>query len=412
MEPIYALFLQAMKAAMQDTAVDWGDEVGAEEILRLMEVAQEHHVLPMLFEAVYATPGAQALSPTEFAYFKRATVQSVTAQTIKTQEFLELYRHLRSKGLTPLVVKGLVCRNLYPKPDYRFSGDEDVLCGESSFAACHAALLDFGMTASSPDLDSYEVPYRKKNSALYIECHKTLFAKESDVFGDYNQLFVHAFDNAVELIVQNQTVYTLDYTDHMLYLILHAFKHFLHSGFGIRQVSDIVLFANAYGQHVDWERVMDICRRCRTDRFAAALFRIGEEYLVFSPRQACLPQFWQDITVDEKPLLADLLYGGIYGSSELSRVHSSNMTLNAAAASKKGKKAKKHLLRTIFPSVGSLSGRYPYLRRMPFLLPIAWICRIFGYIRERFTEPNNAASDVIRIGSRRIELLREYDIID
>lgn len=412
MEPIYALFLQAMKAALQDTTVDWGDEVGAEEIIRLMEVAQEHHVLPMIFEAVYSSPGARALSPTEFEYFKRTTVQSVTAQTIKTQEFLELYRHLRHKGLTPLVVKGLICRSLYPKPDYRFSGDEDVLCGEASFKACHAAMLDFGMITSSSDLESYEVPYRKSNSALYIECHKTLFARESDVFGDYNQLFANAFGNAVELIIQGQKVTTLDYTDHLLYLILHAFKHFLHSGFGIRQVSDIVLFANAYGQYVDWEYVLDVCRGFRTDRFAVALFRIGEKYLVFSPEKACLPQTWQEIQVDEGPLLADLLCGGIYGSSDRSRVHSSNMTLNAAAASKKGKKAKKNLLRTVFPSASNLSGRYPYLRRMPILLPVAWTSRIFGYAKESITEPNNGASDAIRTGSRRIELLREYDIID
>ena len=37
----------------------------------------------------------------------------------------------------------------------------------------------------------------------------------------------------------------------ILYLLLHAFKHFLHSGFGIRQVSDIILFSEKYRDQIE-----------------------------------------------------------------------------------------------------------------------------------------------------------------
>ena len=411
MEPVYRLFLEAMKAAMEDRTVNWGGEVTPEDMDALVMLAQEHHVLPMIFEAVYACPAAAAMDGTLFMQARRSTVQSVMTQALKTEEFLALNRHLRENGVTPLVVKGIVCRNLYPKPDYRFSGDEDVLCGEHQFQACHRAMIEFGMEPSGPELDSYEVPYRN-DGALYIELHKTLFAQDSDIFGDCNRFFEGAFDRAVEITVQGQQVATLCPTDHMLYLILHAFKHFLHSGFGIRQVCDMVLFANAYGSQVDWKAVLKKCRSIRADKFAAALLRIGEKYLNFSTDQARYPRSWRDLQVDEGPLLADLLYGGIYGSSDRSRVHSSNMTLNAVSADKKGKTTRGNLLRTIFPPAKSLEGRFPYLHRMPFLLPVAWVCRIFGYIRETISRPAGAAVDVIRTGSQRIELLREYDIID
>ena len=411
MERIYSLFLEAMKAAMQDRTVNWGSEVPPEEMNTLMDLAQEHHVLPMIFEAVYACPAAAAMDGTLFMQARRSTVHSVMTQALKTEEFLELNRHLRENGVTPLVVKGIVCRSLYPKPDYRFSGDEDVLCGEHQFEECHKAMVDFGMEPSGHGLESYEVPYRN-NSALYIELHKTLFSQDSDIFGDCNRFFEDAFSRFTEIIVQSEPVATLSHTDHMLYLILHAFKHFLHSGFGIRQVCDMILFANAYGSDVDWKAVLKKSRAIRADKFAAALFRIGEKYLGFDPEKACYPRSWREIQVDEGALLADLLYGGIYGSSDRSRVHSSNMTLNAVSADKKGKKSRGNLLKTIFPSAKSLEGRFPYLHRMPFLLPVAWLCRIFGYIRETISKPASSAADVIRTGSQRIELLREYDIID
>ena len=111
-------------------------------------------------------------------------------------------------------------------------------------------------------------------------------------------------------------------------------------------------------------------------------------------------------------MLQDLLVGGIYGASDLSRKHSSNMTLNAVADDKKGKKQSRNILRTIFPSAQSLEGRFTYLRRHPYLLPVAWICRILVYIKGWLFASDSGATDVIRTGSQRVALLREYGIID
>lgn len=412
MEPIYELFLEAVRCALQDRQVNWTADVSPEQMSRVLSLAEQHHILPLVFEAIFACPAATNMDGVLFMQCKRTTVQSVLVQAMKTEEFLALNRHLRQHGITPVVVKGIICRNLYPRPDYRSSGDEDVLCGEHQFRACHSAMIDFGMEASASTLDSYEVPYRKDDSALYIELHKTLFTKESDIFSDCNRFFDDCFDRLIEVDIQGDPVATLNHTDHMLYLILHAFKHFLHAGFGIRQVCDMVLYANAFGSQIDWDYVQTKCRGLRADRFAAALFDIGEKHLAFSPEKAHYPYSWRHMEADGDALLADLLDGGIYGSSDLSRVHSSNMTLNAVSADKKGKKSKGNLLKTVFPPANKLEHRFPYLRRAPILLPVAWASRIFGYAKESLSEPESSASDIIRTGSQRIELLRQYDIID
>ena len=412
MERIYALFLEAMRMALEDRQVTWGTEVTPEDMHKIIALSQEHHVLPLIFETIYTCSAATVMDGVLFMQCKRSTVQSVLVQARKTEDFLALNRHLRENGTKPLVVKGIICRNLYPRPDYRLSGDEDVLCGEHQFQTCHDTMLDFGMEPGGPGLESYEVPYRMADSPLYIELHKSLFPRNSDIFSDCNRFFDDGFDRLVEIDIQGEPVATLNHTDHMLYLILHAFKHFLHSGFGIRQVCDIVLFANAYGEQINWDYVLNKCKGLRADKFAAALFAIGQQHLVFDPDKACYPHYWRSIAVDPEALLADLLYGGIYGSSDRSRVHSSNMTLNAVSADKKGKKSKGNLLKTVFPSAKNLEGRFPYLRRAPILLPIAWASRICGYAKETISEPESAAAEVIRTGSQRIELLRHYDIID
>lgn len=406
------LFLQALAAALKHEKTAWETAFPAQDWLGLFECAEKHHVLPMIYEAVYDCPAARELDPAFLLPFKRRTIQQVTLQAIKTGAFLQLYAHLQKAGIRPLVVKGIVCRALYPDPDARVSGDEDVWVQPEQFSACHEALLAFGMQPAEPEKDietAYEVAYGKPGSPLYIELHKSLFPPDSEAYGDLNRFFAGAHDRAAVVSVQGAAVSTLNSTDHLFYLICHAFKHFLHSGFGIRQVCDIALFANAYGDGIDWPRLLAQCTEIHAEKFTAALFHIGEKYLGFSPEKACLPPQWTEIAVDETALLEDLLSGGVYGAADRNRLHSSTITLNAVAAQKQGGKAKRNVLKTVFPSAKALSGRYPYLKKYPFLLPAAWGDRLLKYRKE--TAAGNGAAESIRIGSQRIELMKQYGIL-
>ncbi len=409
------LFLQALKASLQNEKVNWEEALTAQEWAIVFRLAEKHNVLPMIYEAVYGCPAAKAVDAQEFLTAKRRTIHNVALQTKKTSEFLQLYQHLKSKGITPVVVKGIVCRSLYPNPDYRLSTDEDLWVSSRQFADCHEAMLEYGMVLkdSEKDIaDADEVSYYKEEHPLYIELHRELFPPDSEAYGELNDIFENCRKDAVEVSIDGENILTMNATDHLFYLICHAFKHFMHSGFGIRQVCDILMFANAFGEKVNWEWIFAECCRIRAEVFAAALFQIGERYLIFDPKKAHYPDSLHKIVVEEGPLLEDLLCGGIYGSSDIDRVHSSLITLNAVADDKQGKEAKVHILKSLFPGVKSLEGRYPYLESRPYLLPVAWTDRIIRYGKEMSAEGSFGAVDSIRIGERRVELLKKYNIID
>ena len=411
MERQERLFLEAMKAALQDQSVDWDRQVSAETVKQVLELAQMHHVLPLIFEAVYSCPAAAALDPGLVAECRRATLYGVMQQAVKTEEFLELYASLQKTGITPLVVKGLVCRSLYPRPDYRDSTDEDLYCGEKDFQMFHEAMLRSGMELSGGDPEDYEMTYSSSTGILHVELHKNLFQKDSEVFGDCNRMFEHSLEHPAQVLVGETPIATLDYSENMLYLILHAYKHFLYSGFGIRQVCDLILFANRYGKQICWEDVQSKTRKLRVERFAASLFEIGRQYLTFDPVAACYPTDWLALNVDPEPMLADLLCGGIYGAADRSRVHCSNITINAVKASKQGRRSGK-LMGAVFPPAATLKNRYRWLRKCPWLLPLAWGLRMVSYLKGAAAHADSTASEVLRTGSKRVELLRFYDIID
>lgn len=405
-------FLAVLKAALVGKQANLDREILPDEWEKLFRMAGIHNVLPLFYEAVYASPSLQQANLPYLAVVKRQVRQQVMMQTMRTNEFLVLNQQLQAAGVRPLVVKGIICRNLYPQPDHRSSSDEDVLIPAEQFAACHQVMTDYGMQTTESELSAaYEVPYRKAGSPLYIELHKHLFPPESDAYGDLNRFFEGVFDRAISEEIQGNTVYTLGHTDHLFYLICHAFKHFLHSGFGIRQVCDIILYANAYGSRIDWLQVLDNCREIHAEKFAAAIFQIGSNYLVFDREKAAYPKAWQEIRVNEIPMLEDLLSGGVYGGADMSRKHSSSITLDAVAAQKQGRKTKNAVLTSAFPSAAKLEGRYPYLKKHPWLLPVAWCSRLWTYSKETKNAQNNNAAEALKIGNERIELMKEYGIL-
>lgn len=308
-------------------------------------------------------------------------------------------------GLSPIVVKGIVCRNLYPQPDTRFSSDEDFWVSEQDFDKYCNAFEALHLSPTTPHNENcHQLAFTGENR-LKIELHKFLFPTDSELFSPWNKVFEHAFKNMVFITVEGCTIKTLSETDNILYLLLHALKHFIHSGVGIRQICDIVLFANKNGEKIDWNRFFTICKELNADKFAIAVFSIGEKHLNFCKNAAKFPSHINLQGVNELPLLEDILSGGIFGSSSMARQHSSSITFDAA----QGKKPS--ILKQAFPSAKKLSNKYTFAKKHPILLPVAWSHRLLSYRKETSNNPDNSPSATMHIGKRRVELLKFYGLI-
>ena len=391
-------FLHIAKAAIS------GGDLPAEKVdwPAIFTLANQQKLLPILFEAVRKMPAAEE-NVALFAVTKQQVIGQVLNQTMRSAEFSDLYHKLRSAGPHPIVVKGQLCSRLYPQTDHRISADDDLLIPDGEFMACHEQLLTNGLTTDTPadELASAdEVSYTKKGSPLYIELHRHLFDSAEDSHDELNHFFADL--NPVE----TDGLLAMPPHEHLLYLLLHAYKHFVRSGIGLRQFCDIGLWAWEYHDEIDWQRLHEQCESVHAATFAAASFRIARDYLGID---FDLPMPW-DASIDVEPLLHDTLCGGVYGSNDLTRLHSSTVTLNAVKASRTGEKSS--VLRTVFPKREYLERRYPYLKKRPYLLPVAWAQRIAHYASEKQSGADNSASGSIKLGKERIELMKRYGIMD
>ena len=140
----------------------------------------------------------------------------------------------------------------------------------------------------------------------------------------------------------------------------------------------------------------------RAKLLAAGVFRIGEKYLGLS-----MPEAWRALNVDEGPLLADILASGLHGKADENRSYSARITFNTLATGR----VNNGLFFFLFPGVEYLQSAYPYAKKHPILLPVAWVHRLLRYLwlQERREDFSTAKS--VRIWQERIRLMQKYGIM-
>lgn len=255
-------FLHIAKAAVS------GGELPAENVdwPAIFALANQQKLLPIVFEAVRKTPAAEE-NAALFAVTKQQVIGQVLNQTVRASAFAALYQTLRAAGLHPIVVKGQLCSRLYPLKDHRISADDDLYTPDAEFMACHEQFLTNGLRTDTPADElatADEVSYTKNGSPLYIELHRHLFDSAEDAHDELNHFFADL--NPVEI----DGLLAMPPHEHLLYLLLHAYKHFVRSGIGLRQFCDIGLWARAYHGEIDWQRLHEQCESVHAATFAAA----------------------------------------------------------------------------------------------------------------------------------------------
>lgn len=224
----------------------------------LLRLAGEQKLLPLVYAAVRGTP---ALPPRP----KRCAQPRAgrpcgrrRRRPCTRRRFCGSIRPLRAEGLAPVVVKGIVCRALYPQPELRPSSDEDLYLTAAEMPHFHAVLLRAGFVLTEPERDyrtAHEARYVHPDTGLVVEGHWALFPTEYAVYAALNVQLPDLMQRAQDWETGGVTLRVPDACDHLIFLLLHAFKHFISSGVGVRQLCDIALWMRRFGAQIDWQRV-------------------------------------------------------------------------------------------------------------------------------------------------------------
>lgn len=382
--------------------VDWTHLVG---------LAKEHNLLPIFLEEAVKYPAY--VSRPEYVSEMQKTMQTVAMQVQHTHAFLKLYSSFVENGLHPIVMKGLICRQLYGDLcDHRPSGDEDILIRLTEYDKAKQILIangyetDFVEETQAQLEQLQEISFRNPETGLHIELHLNIMGRENDARSRMTDCFADVFDNYREVEVDGVKVRTMTHQTHLFYLILHAFKHFTGGGFGIRQMLDILLYQEKYGAEIDLSKLHDELVEFKADVFWNDLIHIGNMFLGF------------ELDVLQEPncpeeLLEDMLECGAFGNKTQAEIAAARMTTIATGDYLKKETGNSFtiLFRTIFPSRAFLMNQFPYLEEKPWLLPVEWVKRWGRFLKRSRKNENNLAVESMKISQRRMKLMKKYGLV-
>lgn len=322
------------------------------------------------------------------ASVRRGCMAMISGIAQRTAMAEMLSGELSRQGIDHILMKGYVLRNYYPVPELRTFGDIDLVIRREDRAKSHALMLQLGYRVKN----DWEPVYSYMKPQEHYELHTELLETDISDRMDFRRYFRDPWRYAER---EGDHCYYFRPAFHFLYLLVHLAKHIRGSGAGIRLYMDVAVFVRHFGDTLDWNWIRaELEKLCFTDFAGTVLDFIRRYFGIESP---ITPNTADARTLEL--LAAFTVSGGVFGRSGHD---SAAMTLKSEKpeASRLGA-----VFRKLFPAARTIESRYTYLQGRPWLLPVAWIHRLFR-TKDAWGQHAREAKDILEADTEEVRRIR------
>ncbi|MDF2588851.1 MAG: hypothetical protein K0S41_2692 [Anaerocolumna sp.] len=346
----------------------------------IYEEALAHEVHTLIYPILSELPSDLRPDNEIMIKWKRGTILSASEQIHHIEMVRMVLEKFHAEGIPVIALKGLVIRDYYPQPDLRTMGDADLLIKKEDIKKAKKLLREMGYVKG--EMSIKHIHYYHQNS-LSLELHWISIdqdgGKESPNFT--NQIWEHVEKTTIGGV----PVLKMSIEDQLLHLTIHALTHLRSSGIGLRQICDIVLFLEGNSNNINWNYIMIKADEYLIQNFISLLLTLCDQLFGYeipdmvSDTMCAIPDTIIDILINE------IIHSGVYGrrTREQETNVRINKYINIANESTKtaGIYKLQHIVSFLFPSVQKLNYHYKYAKKLPILLPIAWMHRGINNIK-------------------------------
>ncbi len=377
---------------------------------RLLHLAESHAVTAMLYDVLEEQTGTAACIWERVQKSAQITVLSNYRLLFLTAYVTD---YLGQYGIAAVTLKGAATAVLYPVPEYRKSGDVDLLIPlESEYKRALRLLQQAGFLADEEQLALHHTDLRNAEG-ISIELHHTLVEPfENQKVNEYLKNILPEYGNH---IVENTAwgVRLLQPADayHAFYLIVHMLQHFLREGFGLKNLCDWTLFWNREVAVSEKEQFMKLIKQSKTEQFvqiltAACVRYLGlqEEKVSFlmkeraakerimkeremEPIEPIKASAWDELIED---FMQDVLQAGEFGRSQTDRMVAMRATGFLAYV-----KEFHHQMHLNFPKAGRVIVCWPFL----------WIVTLVRFLYNNHRFERASVRSILKKTAQRSELM-------
>ena len=365
MEKYQEQIIDLLNSSIHDTKpkLDYSKNINWDKII---EESNAHSVTGLLYPALKKYDNSK-LDIDVLNSLKKSTFISAVQQSKHIKETAKILELFNKNNIPVIVLKGLVIRNYYPMPDLRTMCDSDVIIHKEDLEKVRTLLLNEGFREEEDA--GHHIAFFK--FGFNLEVHWTLanetFRKGQECFQE------HIWNDARKIQVDGVDTLALSLEDQALHFCAHMASHMAISGFGVRQLADLVLLVEHEGKNINWNNFIEKAKKSGLYKFSLGMFKVCN-YL-FNME---IPKELNDGNNDEeviKLVVDDIFTGGVYGQRDLSFTFRAQVGYDIEDDSTFS--MIKRYIEIILPPPSKLSDRYVYAKKHKILLPVAWIHHIW-----------------------------------
>ena len=365
MEKYQEQIIDLLNSSIHDTKpkLDYSKNVDWDKVI---EESNAHSITGLLYPALKKYDNSK-LDADVLNSLKKSTFISAVQQSKHIKETAKILELFNKNNIPVIVLKGLVIRNYYPMPDLRTMCDSDVIIHKEDLEKVRTLLLNEGFREEEDA--GHHIAFLKPG--FNLEVHWTLanetFRKGQECFQE------HIWDDARKIKVGGVDTLALSLEDQALHFCAHMASHMAISGFGVRQLADLVLLVEHEGKNINWNNFIEKAKKSGLYKFSLGMFKVCN-YL-FNME---IPKELNDGNNDEeviKLVVDDIFTGGVYGQRDLSFTFRAQVGYDIEDDSTFS--MIKRYIEIILPPPSKLSDRYGYAKKHKILLPVAWIHHIW-----------------------------------
>ncbi len=221
----------------------------------LMSLASQHGLSAIVLDGLDAIPEKQRPTKSQLLQWIGITMQEEQHFAIQWKAACELALLLEKADIRTYVLKGFVVSECYPKPAHRCSVDID--CFLSSEKKSTVAWEQGNFVVENAGFEVKRDYYKNSTwvlPGLIVENHRWLTPfRGNKRLTDLERLLQELFRKDSELSVFDGTgFYRPPVMVSALFLIEHAYSHFLHEGLTWRHVLDWMMFSREHQEEINW----------------------------------------------------------------------------------------------------------------------------------------------------------------
>ncbi|MGL5379010.1 nucleotidyltransferase domain-containing protein [Clostridium sp.] len=342
------------------------ENVNWNEILTL---AKAHKVEGIIFSALKKSGLWKNINSEEFDFLKRLTFSTGIRQIKSIGCLSNIFTKLKEEEIELIALKGLVVRNFYPQPEQRSMCDADILIHKEDLERCKNILLDMGYILDDHEASHHIKLFHRTEPVIEVHWH---IIKRDGFSGDLDKFEEDIWKRVTPVKVGFSEVLSLDYEHLALHLCMHMGAHLASTGFGLRQLCDLVLLVEEKGDDINWNRFLEESKVYGFEKFNLAMFALCKRLFNMD-----LPK---EINVDDiintnymDALITEIFEAGVHGKKDIVNSLGNQLAFNFEDKDNNATLgAVKRFAGFIFPPADKMSDKYSYAKKYKALTPIAW----------------------------------------